>query len=156
MRHIEFLTEAPDRSEQRPGYEHSAKDNSRHVIHRDVLCIKWHPIPYLGHYFLIGLWSKAVHYIGNRVPFWVQCMIYKDRLQWRDLQKPQQIGENQSTIFISHRHKLFSGLDLEMEGNIWVSNTWVDYKLLFFSLLTDEWVCVSTQSITIIFDRLLL
>jgi hypothetical protein len=32
---------------------------------------KWHPIPYIVHYFkpkLYGSWSKVVHYIGNREP----------------------------------------------------------------------------------------
>ena len=33
---------------------------------------KWDPIPYLVHYFCYGLWSKAVHYIGNRMPLGTQ------------------------------------------------------------------------------------
>lgn len=36
------------------------------------LCPKWHPTPFIVHYFRpgsIGLWSKVVHCKGNRVPF---------------------------------------------------------------------------------------
>ena len=33
---------------------------------------KWHPIPFKP----IGLWSKEVHYVGNRVPFGAHHMIY--------------------------------------------------------------------------------
>jgi hypothetical protein len=44
------------------------------VLLRPELCPKWHPISYrpIVHSFWpgpIGLWSKRVYYIGNRVPF---------------------------------------------------------------------------------------
>lgn len=30
------------------------------------------PIPYVVHYFSLGLWSEVVHYIGNKVSFQTQ------------------------------------------------------------------------------------
>lgn len=38
---------------------------------RQSLCPKWHPVPYLVHYFWPEPWpwSKEVDYIGTRVPF---------------------------------------------------------------------------------------
>ena len=41
---------------------------------------KWYPIPFIVHYFCprpIGLWSKVVLYIGNRVPFGTQALLWQ-------------------------------------------------------------------------------
>ena len=43
------------------------------------LHLKWHPIPYIAHYFrpeFYGPWSEVMHYIGNRVPFVTQALKY--------------------------------------------------------------------------------
>jgi hypothetical protein len=45
------------------------------------LHLKWHHIPCIVHYLCpgpIALWSNAVHYIGNRVPFRMQIVFHSE------------------------------------------------------------------------------
>jgi hypothetical protein len=77
------------------------------------LCLKWHPIPYVVHFTLTktqtGLWSKVVHYVGNRIPFQMKPLcIYcpTERVffsQFLGIRKTFVV--NFSTMCLSLRHK---------------------------------------------------